>query len=318
MPEHYPPEKRIFSKISLTPEQHIVLLKKRGLIFQDDTRACHYLRFIGYFRLSGYFIPFQIPGDPQHTFLPQTTFDQALQVYIFDRKLRLLVMDAVERIEVAIRTTISDVMGLAHGPHWYMDKSLFVDRYNHKKLINTIAFESGREGDGPQRSNRQNLKQNTFCKHYYEAYHTPEFPPIWMLTEILTMGNWSIIYKHLRHPQDKKNIADFYGIHPTLLISWLEAFTDLRNQCAHHGRIWNRTFTKKPKIPKNKSIGKHFRDNSRFYAHAAVLNILLKVISDGSSWQHRLAELIHGSPHISIEQMGFIANWDKDPFWGMT
>ena len=117
MPEHYPPKKRIFSKISLTPEQHIVLLKKRGLIFQDETRACHYLRFIGYFRLSGYFIPFQVPGDPQHTFLPQTTFDQALQVYIFDRKLRLLVMDAVERIEVAIRTTISDVMGLAYSPH---------------------------------------------------------------------------------------------------------------------------------------------------------------------------------------------------------
>ena len=39
-------------------------------------------------------------------------------------------MDAVERVEVAMRTTISDVMGLTHGSHWYMDKALFVDSYN--------------------------------------------------------------------------------------------------------------------------------------------------------------------------------------------
>ncbi|RLB89759.1 MAG: hypothetical protein DRH26_10940 [Deltaproteobacteria bacterium] len=88
-----PEQKKAFEKSSLTPDQHIGLLKKRGLTFQDQDRARHYLQFIGYYRLSGYFLPFQVPGDSQHTFLPTTTFDHILQTYIFDRKLRLLVMD---------------------------------------------------------------------------------------------------------------------------------------------------------------------------------------------------------------------------------
>jgi len=307
MPEHH--EKKTFEKSSLTPDQHIGLLKKRGLTFQNQVRALHYLQFIGYYRLSGYFLPFQVPGDPQHTFLPKTTFDHILQTYIFDRKLRLLVMDGVERIEVAVRTTISDFMSHQHGPHWFMDKALFTDRFDHKDLIIKISKESGFE-----RPNKRNL----FCKHYYEVYDKPSLPPSWMITEILSAGTWSMIFQNIRSRQEKKAISDLYGIHQTLMISWLEAFTDLRNKCAHHDRIWNRTFTKKPKIPNNSNLARHFRQNNRFYAHAAVLNVFLKVISDGSSWQQRLASLINTSPHIPKEAMGFLNDWDKDPFWGIT
>lgn len=306
MPKHN--DKKTFDKSSLTPDQHIGLLKKRGLNFQDQARARHYLQFIGYYRLSGYFLPFQVPGDPQHSFLSKTTFDDILQTYIFDRKLRLLVMDGVERIEVAVRTTISDFMSQHHGSHWFMDRALFVDRFNHDGLLDKIRKESGFDRPG---------KQNLSCKHYYDVYNVPSLPPAWMITEILSAGTWSMIFKNIRSPQEKKAIAALYGIHPTLMISWLEAFTDLRNKCAHHGRIWNRTFTKKPKIPNDKKLAGHFRQNDSFYAHASVLNVFLNVISDGSSWQQRLAQLINTSPHIPKESMGFFNGWDHDPFWGI-
>ena len=275
----------------------------------DRDRACHYLRFIGYYRLSGYFLPFQVPGDAKHIFCPGTTFDQILQTYIFDRKLRLLVMDGVERVEVAIRTTISDFMSQVHGPHWFMDKELFVDRFNHQGLLEKIRYESGMGRPD---------KQNLFCKHYYDAYDSPGLPPSWMVTEILSAGTWSMIYKSLRSRQERKAISDLYGIHQTLMISWLEAFTDLRNKCAHHGRIWNRIFTKKPIIPKDKKLKRHFRNNDRFYAHAAVLNVFLKVISDGSTWQQRLADLVNTSSHIPKESMAFFDGWEEDPFWGIS
>lgn len=71
-------------------------------------------------------------------------------------------------------------------------------------------------------------------------------------------------------------------------------------------------------IPKDKKLAKHFRQNNRFYAHAAVLNVFLNVIADGSTWQHRLAELVNKNPHISKESMGFFNGWDEDPFWGIT
>ena len=298
-----------FEKQAFTIDQHIVLLKRRGLLLEDESRVRHYLCFIGYYRLSGYFLPFQIPGDTAHTFYPGTTFDQVLQTYIFDRKLRRLVMDAVERIEVAARTVISDVMSQSHGAHWYMEKTLFHDKFDHRGLVKRI--HKGSCYGEPK-------KQNLFCRHYYDTYYSPQYPPSWMISEILTAGTWSLIYKGIRSKQDQKTIGNFFGIHPTLMSSWLEAFTDLRNQCAHHGRIWNRTFVKKPKIPKNKEMGKHFRQNSRFAAHAAVLNVFLKVISHGSSWQYRLAELVNTSSHIPINAMGFYDKWEKDPFWGIT
>ena len=87
-----------FLKPSLSLDEQIALLKNRGLIIENSQRLRQYLRFIGYYRLSGYFQYFHIEGDPLHRFQLNTTFDQTLRCYIFDRKLRLMIMDAVERI----------------------------------------------------------------------------------------------------------------------------------------------------------------------------------------------------------------------------
>jgi abortive infection bacteriophage resistance protein len=190
-----------------------------------------------------------------------------------------------------------------------MDPTLFVDRFDHGKLLDRIRDESGFGRPG---------RQNPFCRHYYEVYTSPSLPPSWMIAEILPAGTWSMIFKNIRDRQDRKAISDLYGIHQTLMASWMEAFTDLRNQCAHHGRIWNRVFTKKPMIPKSRELARHFRQNDRFYAHAAVLNMFLKVISNGSTWQQRLARLVNTSTHMTVETMGFFVGWEQDPFWGVS
>jgi len=91
-----------YTKPPLSIEQQIELLKSRGLEIPDHEQAAHYLYHLNYYRLSGYMLPFQ--EGTEHHFQAGTTFEHVLNLYLFDRKLRLLLMDAIERIEVSVRT----------------------------------------------------------------------------------------------------------------------------------------------------------------------------------------------------------------------
>jgi hypothetical protein len=111
-----------FTKPAIDLDTQIALLRSRGLLVPDEARAKHYLRFVGYYRLAGYSLPFQVNynADGSHRFLDGVSFDDVLDLYVFDRKLRLAVTDALERIEVAFRAELSQSMSERHGPHWYM------------------------------------------------------------------------------------------------------------------------------------------------------------------------------------------------------
>ncbi|WLE98110.1 MAG: Abi family protein [Candidatus Electrothrix communis] len=268
---------------ALNPHEQISLLRKRGLVLPNPERTLHYLKFIGYYRLSGYFPPFL---DSSGKFQKNTSFDQVLNYYIFDRKLRLLVMDAVERIEVAVRTTISNTLCVQHDEYWYQNSALFIHGYNHHQLLKIV-----RE------------KTNTF-------------PPSWKVAEELSFGVWSKIFSNLKSRELQKEICKPYSIDYTIMTSWLRSFTYLRNLCAHHERLWNRTFTVKPKVLKK--YRKHFINNSKFYSQAAVLNVFLDVIADGSGWQQRLSDLIDQNKEIPLQNMGFHSGWSSDPFWGIN
>jgi abortive infection bacteriophage resistance protein len=296
-----------FAKPALSLDDQLKLLISRGLKVHDRSRAYHYLRYIGYYRLSGYFRPFQYPNDSAHTFRPGTTFDQILQLYIFDRKLRLLVMDPMERIEVAIRSAMSNIMSQNHGPHWYLDRNLFNVQFTHEDFLETVRKETG----------YYNLqRRNVFCRHYFSKYDQPELPPSWMVMEVISFGTLSHVFSYLQNREDQKAIGKEFNLHYTVLKSWLHTLTYLRNICAHHERLWNRVFTIKPK--KNKVFAKHFENNQKFYAQAAVINVFLKVIAGGSSWQERLKLLLEEYPQIDKGRMGFPKGWTSDPFWGLS
>ena len=298
---------RRYDKPVLNIEEQLELLNHRGLVVTNPDRARHYLRFIGYYRFAGYFPPFLIPRHPDRIFKENVTFDLILEVYVFDRKLRLLAMDAVERIEVAIRTTISQAMGEKYGPHWYLKSELFKTNFNHKDLIEKIELETGY---------RKFKKQNDSTKEYFKTYKKPYLPPGWVIAEVLPIGTWSYIFRNLRARKDRKKIGDQYGLHFNILSSWLHSFTYLRNLCAHHSRLWNRKFTVKPVIAKK--FKDHLSDNATFYAQAVVLNVFLSVIADGSRWQYRLLDLLKSNQNIPVERMGFHKNWHEDPFWRIT
>lgn len=286
------------------------LFVSRGLTVPDTVEATHYLTYIGYYRLSGYALPFQQGGEgmDRHAFRPGTTFRQILDRYVFDRKLRLHVMDAVERIEVAIRAALSNAIALQQGAHWYLNPALFSPGFDHPAYLASIQKDIGHA--------RLNAKRRDIhIEHYYRTYSTPEMPPCWMVFESVPFGTISWTYRNLAPPQFGP-ICGSFGLPHKVLISWLHSINYVRNICAHHGRLWNRECRIEP-------IAAHaykadFARNRRVYDQLVVMQILLSRIAPGTHWAERLRDLFAEHRAIPLVSMGFPADWTMRKVWGLS
>lgn len=273
----------------------------------DSAKAEHYLTHIGYYRLSGYTLPFQKGGNggDRHDLRPGTTFEAVLDRYVFDRKFRLIVMDAVERIEVAIRADLSNSVAVRHGPHWFQDQALFNSKSSHARIIDEIKRQIGHD---PLHTNRR----ATFIRHYYNKYDDPDMPPCWMVFEAISFGTISFVFKNLAHPE-YVDICSKFGISHKVLRSWLHGISYIRNLCAHHSRLWNRVCTIKPIIAK--AYESDLKPNTRVYAYLVVMQILLDKVAPDNHWAIRLTQLLDEHPNIPIQSMGFPMNWRDREVW---
>lgn len=293
----------IYEKPPLSIDEQITLLRSRGLIIDDPDLAKHYLNYISYYRLSGYTITFEkfYNGKRSHIFKEGTSFENIIELYNFDRLLRNLVMDAIERIEVAIRTQICLILATTYNDsHWQLNFDLFKNIDIHKLFLKKCIEE--------QRRSRE-----IFANHYKHKYDEPEMLPAWMLSELLPLGAWSRLFDNIDQRQDRKKIADKFNLPQTELASWLHSLTYIRNLCAHHSRLWNRHFTITPKAPKQNR--EHFIPNNTFAAQAAMMYTLLKVISPDSDWSDKLKKLILDHSFIDCRKLGFDSSWHESAFW---
>jgi abortive infection bacteriophage resistance protein len=284
-----------FKKPALTISEQIDLLETRGLIINNREKATHYLQYIGYYRFSGYLHPFK-QADGRYT--KNTTFERVLDLYIFDRKLRMLTFDAIERIEVACRNIITASMSENHGAFWFNKSKLFEPKNNGYRETQNIIKKT-----------LEKQSKNVFIRHYYNKYDRPSLPPSWMLFETLSMGAVSKILTFLI-VEERKKIAKMASIQEWDLVSWMQALTYTRNLCAHHSRLWNRTFTVKPAADKTNALCRDvIFSKGKFYAQSVVIGIFLDIISPESHWQESLKKLFDEHPNISIQNMGFPENW---------
>ena len=130
---------------------------------------------------------------------------------------------------------------------------------------------------------------------------------------MLSLGAWSLIFANLADRENQKIICRHFGINYVVMTSWLHSLTYLRNLCAHHSRLWNRSFTLKPLVANNYQT--QLENNSRFSAQAAILKIFIDIISPDNHWGRHLYELLQQHPQINIQRMGFKVNWHTDIFW---
>lgn len=295
-----------YSKPSLSIGQQIERLKQRGLVFNDEQKAAHYLSNISYYRLRAYTYPFQDNSNPNHTFVKKVSFDNIIALYVFDRRLRLLVFNAIEKIEIALRTKIIYEFSLKNGSHWHENANMYRNTYHFNKNINSLYVEVDRSSE-------------TFIEHYKNTYSSPAYPPAWMSLEVISLGLLSKLYSNLKKGKEKKKVAGEFGLpNPLILESWIHAFASLRNICAHHSRLWNRRFTIVPKIPYNTKYSyinnRNIYDN-KLYVQLCNINYIFKIISPKSNFVTDLKALLKTCSLVDSKEMGFPKDWETEPIW---
>jgi abortive infection bacteriophage resistance protein len=303
--------KQPYTKPALTIAQQVALLRTRGMVISDTATAEHYLTQINYYRLCAYWLPFE-SDHATHTFKQGTSFEQVLDLYIFDRELRLLVLDAIERVEIAIRTQLSYQLGHRYGTHPHLDAKLF-------KPANPAT--PGKGWDHTVNSNQLQKdardSKETFIKHLLVTYTEP-LPPIWATVEIMTLGQLSKWYANLQSGADRNLVAHQYDCDEINLTSFLHHLSTVRNLCAHHSRLWNREFIFTFKLPRQRPqtllSSLNPTETRRIYNTLTMLLYLMNRIAPGHHWRQRLLELITRH-HIDPTRMGFPADWNTRAIW---
>lgn len=302
-----------YPKPALSLQDQALQLQHRGLVVTDMARLVRYLNHIGYYRLSAYCLTYEVPpaaGQARtHQFQDGTRFEQVLALYIFDRKLRLLVMEAIERCEVAVRTGWAHGMSMRHGAHAHMDSECFKDPWQHIQDLAKVAKDI-------------HQSRETFVEHYRKQYTIPLLPPIWAVVETMSLGSLSRWFANSNSTDAKKEVSQSLGMpNIEVLEQVLHALTPLRNACAHHSRLWNRRFPiqlpaiKKyqaslvsPNSPKHQA---HY-----LYNYLTILALVMQQINPRSTWAGRVSRLITSElPQPQHAAMGFPADWAARPAW---
>lgn len=285
---------RVYAKPAKTPEQLLAHLESRSLVITDRSACLHALRHVGYYRLLIYMRPLQTL--PSKVFMPGTTFDDVLALYNFDRELRLLSMDAIEKIEVALRAAIVNTLAVQHGPHFHLDSSQFTRQSDFTDFLATARD-----------------KEYLAITHYAAHYDVPPIAPIWAIAEALTFGDLSRLYSRLTKA-NRKSVARQFGYDEVVLVSWFRSLNTLRNMCAHHNRLWNAVLAVNTPMFANK-LKSEFSSERTFHARAVLIAALLLVIDPASTWKGQLKALLVRYPGVDAAAMGFPLGWNETPFW---
>ena len=292
-----------YKKHPLTYAEQADLLISRGLSADRDT-LIETLKNVNYYRLSGYLYPFRNADD---SFEEGTSLDIIWRRYRFDRQLRFLLLDAIERVEVALRTRCVYSFVHKYGAFGYLDNkylpNLNQDQYDNFKQ--KLATEISRS-------------KETFVIHFNQKYGDKhDMPPLWIACELFSLGLFLTFYRGIERSIQQQLARDL-GIPDVVLFSWLLALNNLRNLCAHHGRIYNKNF--KIKLPTNaKKYPIWFNPfpiaGKKLFTVLTVLKYLLSYVAPKTRWHVRLNNLIEEYNDISQDIMGFPENWKESVFW---
>lgn len=279
-------------KLPSTVDEQIKILRQRGCIVNDEEYARNTLRYINYFRLSNYFEPFSVS---KHQYEDGTTFEKIMRIYEMDRKLRSVLIAALEEIEIALRAAISNYHALKYGALGYLNPNSFDRSHNHTSFLSRVnhLIDAGEE--------------RAFVKHYNTKY-AGKFP-LWVVMELFSFGTLAFFFKDM-HASDKKTLAnDYYGCSPTEMDNWIFCMNELRNYCAHYNRLYGNTFPILPKTPKD--FEPELKDDVFGY-----LIVMKQLYHDHANWNERIVKpvsrmLKKNAGEVRLYDLGFPEGWER-------
>ena len=291
-----------FSKQAISYNDQLSHLEQKGLIVKNKKKALNYLETVGYYRLRGYMVPFFV-SPSVHRFKQGITFEKILDLYKFDRELRILVFSAIEKIEVAVRGQLVYNYSMdLKNPFWLNDSTLFTDQKKYNDTFKGIK-------------NLVSKSKDVFISHFFSTYSDP-VPPSWMTFEVMQMGQLSVLYEILAKSPTHKNIATYFGVTETVLVSWLHMLVYVRNVSAHHARLWNKKLRIAAKMPQktiypwvSPSIN---LSGDNFYSVYCVLCYLLRIIAPNNNFSRKFKKLLRKYKVVNPDSMGFPKNWKRE------
>jgi len=282
-------------KKPLTLEQQVDLLKKRGLIINNEQQAKEILARLGYYRIiNAYSLGlYEDPNEKKNpSYRPGVSLNQIYDMYQFDTKLRHIAFELIEYFELKFRTSIAYYIANNFCATAYLRPELYCNEEYYKEFLDDLERE------------KKAQNRSLIVQHHNVNYDG--VLPIWAMTEIVSFGTLSKLYKNLL-PEHRRKIASVYKTYPELLSSWLNSFVLVRNICAHYGRLYNRNLLARPKIPKN-------APQLNAYKVFSVIYLLYRYVDDPLlklSLYYRLKNAIVQHSFVEPEKIGMPKDWEK-------
>ncbi len=294
-----------YTKTFLSVEEQVGILKTRGLLIDNIKEATEVLNVISYFRLADYWRHMEVE-HVTHKFKANSSFENILYCYYFDKELRLLLFSEIQEIEVAIRSKIIKHFTPNYGPFWFMNVDCAKNKIHFQSNLSIIRKDVERSHD-------------TFIIEHFQKYSFPDLPPIWKTIEVVTFGTISKIFTNFIDSNKKHNVAREFGLnHYKFLKSWLESIAILRNCCAHHARVWNRTYPIQLKMPSkmfNPWINNFSFRQQSLYPQLCCIAYLINAIYPKNTFVADLKKLFAKYSFINLHLIGFPQNWEEEPLW---
>lgn len=276
---------------SMKIDEQIDNLKKLGLIILDDSYAREILNNISYFRLiKAYSLNLKKKNG---NYNDGVTFEQIVDLYLFNANLRQILFNEIEKIEINVRCRLSNYFSGQYGVLGYLQKENFSNEAYHDIFLRDIKEELGRNAKAP------------FVQNFQRNYEGGQLP-IYALVEIFSFGTLSKFYKNMLNA-DKKAVAKSFGVGYTYLESWLESISYVRNICAHYGRLYNAKLSKMPMLYREYSEAGI--SNNRIFGVLLCMKILLKKDSHWNIFVDQLDMLLDKYEKVDIKTMGFPKEW---------
>lgn len=302
-----------YSKKYKSDEELAELLISRGLVATKQ-QLLELFKAVGYYRFSGYLVPFRLPSS--ESFAPGTTFDCVWEIYTFDRKLRLVAMDALARIEIAVRTLIAKYHAEAYpsDPFCYVNVNSLpgLSAKRHADLLDSI------------KRSVKNARTEADIAHLQKVYGITEYPPIWCMLEHVLFGVVTLYYEGL-DPLIKQKVANTFYIQPNAFLGVLMTFKNARNICAHHSRFWNRHILSRiarslgvrPELkPLMECLSKQSSGNyTTIFSVLSLCAYCIGYVRPQSKWAQRCKELLETADDFILRGMGVPPDWNKLQLW---
>jgi abortive infection bacteriophage resistance protein len=301
----FPTERPTYKKPWLSYANQVRQLASRGLVVTDEVAAQAFLAHVNYYRFSGYCLAFE---RERHVFREGVTFEQVRAFYHFDLALRDLVTEALEVLEVDVRTALAYNFGLKYGPFGHVDPRSFYRTFDHIEWLQRLREEADRS-------------KEPFIEHFRNTY--AEYPdlPIWIATEVLSFGALSKMY-HGMLREDQREVANRYHVQTGDLAAILHHLVYVRNLCAHHLRLWDRAWAIKPSLPKGKAWQPpNLPSNDRLFSTLLLMYHLMTmcpaVRTFATQWRDRVTRHLLSLPQApdALARVGLPQRWQEHAVW---